>query len=181
MSAIAPRTMTSPPPLTSLAPVNGTIVPSGNEDTSGSHHYPLRVYYDDTDAGGVVYHANYVAWFERARSDLLEVLGIDQSAALEDGSGLYTVAEVHVRYLAPARLGDTVIIVTTAQQVGKVRCTLHQTAWRGETKLAEGVVKVGFIGRDGRPRRQPEAWQQAFATFSPVHPITPASAPEGHE
>ncbi len=186
--AIARRTMTSASPPKAIVPVNGTIVAAARADESAAHHYPLRVFYEDTDAGGVVYHANYVRWFERARSDLLEVLGIDQRAALEDGSGLYTVAEVQVRYLSPARLGDTVIIVTTAEQVGKVRCTLRQVAWCGDTKLTEGLVKVGFIGLDGRPRRQPEAWQRAFATFSPVHPNSPASptaptatAPEGHE
>ncbi|MBT0670891.1 YbgC/FadM family acyl-CoA thioesterase [Novosphingobium profundi] len=175
--------MSSAPPSFAITPQNGTIVPAGHADESARHCYPLRVFYEDTDAGGVVYHANYVRWFERARSDLLEVLGIDQRAALDDGSGLYTVAEINLRYLSPARLGDSVVVVTTAEAVGKVRCTLRQVAWRGETRLAEGVVKVGFIGPDGRPRRQPEAWQRAFATFSPVHPTspTPPAPPEGHE
>jgi len=137
------------------------------------HRYPLRVYYDDTDAGGVVYHANYVRWFERARSDLLERLGIDQSAALAAGEGLYTVAEMHIRYLAPARLGEGVIVETRAQQVGRVSCTLAQRARRDATVLCEATVKVGFIGLDGKPRRQPSAWQDAFATM--------LSHPEGQE
>lgn len=128
-----------------------------------THLYALRVFYEDTDAGGVVYHANYLRWFERARSDLVDLLGIDQRAALEAGEGLYTVAEIRIRYLSPARLGDVVRIETRALQVGRVACTLHQTALRGEVPLAEATVKVGFIGPDGRPRRQPDAWQQAFA------------------
>lgn len=176
--------MTCVPPLSTISPACGTITPACDAEHSAAHHYALRVFYEDTDAGGVVYHANYISWFERARSDMLDLLGIDQRAALDDGTGHYAVAEVHIRYLAPARLGDAVIIVTTAQSVGKVRCTLHQVAWRGDTKLAEATVKVGFIGNDGRPRRQPADWQQAFATFSPIHPVStemPASAPEGPE
>lgn len=159
------------------------------------HRYALRVFYDDTDAGGVVYHANYLRWFERARSDLVELLGIDQRAALDQGLGLYTVAEVLVRYRSPAKLGDTIVVETAAHSVGRVSCTLHQVARRGAERLCEATVKVGFIGPDGRPRRQPDAWQQAFASMVAPH-IDPATAagpgpgspdtgegagPEGHE
>jgi acyl-CoA thioester hydrolase len=147
------------------------LPPSGVLD-GAVHRYALRVYYEDTDAGGVVYHANYLRWFERARSDLLDVLGIDQAAALAAGEGAYTVAEAALRYLTPARLGDTIMIETHAQTVGRASCTLRQSAWRGETKLTEATVRVGFIGPDGRPRRQPEAWQKAFASVV---------SPEGQE
>lgn len=138
------------------------LVPTSGVIDGAIHRYPLRVFYEDTDAGGVVYHANYIRWFERARSDLLDVLGIDQRAALDSGAGLYTVAELAIRYLAPARLGDTVIVETDAVSVGRVRCTLRQVAWRDGQKLAEATVKVGFISPEGRPRKQPEAWQRAF-------------------
>lgn len=138
-----------------------------------THRYALRVYYEDTDAGGIVYHANYLRWFERARSDLLDLLGIDQAAALSNGEGAYTVADVSLRYLLPARLGDTVNIETRAKAVGRASCTLQQTAWRGAARLTEATVRVGFVGPDGRPRRQPEAWQRAFALV--------VSSPEGQE
>ncbi|WP_067733794.1 YbgC/FadM family acyl-CoA thioesterase [Novosphingobium naphthalenivorans] len=144
--------------------------PSCGVIEDSTHRFALRVFYEDTDAGGVVYHANYLRWFERARSDLVELLGIDQRAALESGEGLYTVAEVTIRYLSPARLGDTVRVETTADQVGRVRCTLRQTALRGDVRLAEATVKVGFIGPDGRPRRQPAAWQAAFALLLNARP-----------
>lgn len=146
---------------------------------SDTHFYALRVFYEDTDAGGVVYHANYLRWFERARSDLVELLGIDQRGALEAGEGIYTVAELAIRYLSPARLGDTVRVETTARQVGRVSCTLRQTAWRGDHRLAEATVKVGFIGPDGRPRRQPAAWQDAFASLVGSH--VSGFGPEGQE
>jgi len=160
---------------------------TGVIDTGGVHRYAVRVYYEDTDAGGVVYHANYLRWFERARSDLLERLDIDQGAALEAGEGLYTVAEAALRYRAPARLGDVVVIETFPESVGRVSCTLRQVAWRGDRALCEATVKVGFIGPDGRPRKQPAVWQQAFDSLvagrTPSQPSAsgPDSCPEGQE
>ncbi|TDW65225.1 acyl-CoA thioester hydrolase [Novosphingobium sp. PhB55] len=145
------------------------LPPSGVLD-GPTHRYALRVFYEDTDAGGVVYHASYIRWMERARSDLLDLLGIDQRAALEAGEGLYTVAEVNIRYLSPARLGDAVVIDTHALQVGRVSCTLRQVVRRGEIRLAEATVKVGFISPEGRPRKQPAAWQHAFASLMQEHP-----------
>ncbi|MCT2398011.1 YbgC/FadM family acyl-CoA thioesterase [Novosphingobium mangrovi (ex Huang et al. 2023)] len=146
-----------------------------------THRYALRVFYEDTDAGGVVYHANYLRWFERARSDLVELLGIDQRASLESGEGVYTVAELTIRYLSPARLGDTVVLETTACQVGRVSCTLRQAALRGGVRLAEATVKVGFIGPDGRPRRQPAAWRDAFALLLGTPDSGRRTGPEGQE
>lgn len=160
--------------------INRSDVPGGFIDGK-VHRYPLRAFYEDTDAGGVVYHANYLRWFERARSDLVELLGIDQRAALDNGEGLYTVAEVNIRYRSPARLGDAVWIETHAETVGRVACVLRQKAMRGETCLAEASVKVAFIGPDGKPRKQPDAWQKAFATLlSDVGGYPSASIPE-HE
>lgn len=146
--------------------------PAGGVLDGSVHRYALRVFYEDTDAGGIVYHANYLRWFERARSDLLEVLGIDQAASLAAGEGAYTVAEASLRYLVPARLGDVVIIETRAEMVGRASCILRQSAWRGDIQLTEARVRVGFVGPDGRPRRQPVAWQKAFASVV---------SPEGQE
>lgn len=145
------------------------------------HRYALRVFYEDTDAGGVVYHANYLRWFERARSDLLDLLGIDQRASLDAGDGLYTVAEMGIRYHAPARLGDAVLIETRALSIGRVACVLEQVASRGAHKLCSASVKVGFIGPDGRPRKQPEAWRQAFLSLTPPAETGLVPVPEGPE
>ncbi|MET1754278.1 YbgC/FadM family acyl-CoA thioesterase [Novosphingobium sp. RD2P27] len=140
--------------------------PAGGSIDGPVHWYGLRVYYEDTDAGGIVYHANYLSWLERARSDLLEMLGVDQAASLAAGEGSYAVAEVHIRYRSPARLGDTVHIETHAEQIGRSSSTLRQSAWCGETRLVDATVRVAFIAPDGRPRRQPAAWQKAFADFA---------------
>ena len=133
------------------------------------HLFPLRVYYEDTDLTGLVYHANYLRWIERARSDLLRLLGIDQRAAVEAGEGHYAVAEVHIRYLAPARLDDAVTIVTEASELRSASVRLRQQALRQDGSegnlLAEAAVRVGFISPEGRPRRQPAAWRAAFDTL----------------
>ena len=126
------------------------------------HRFAVRVYYEDTDLSGVVYHANYLRWFERARSDLLRLLGIDQRGAGERGEGFYAVAGMTIRFLAPARLDDAVTIETQALEVGAATATLRQRALLGAAPLCEAEVRVGFVGPDLRPRRQPAAWREAF-------------------
>ena len=130
-----------------------------------THLFPVRVYYEDTDLSGIVYHANYLKWFERARSDLLRLLGIDQRAAVEAGEGAYAVADLTIRYVAPAKLDDEVVIASRPIELRAASCRLHQKALRGEDLLAEAQLRVGFVGPDGRPRRQPDAWRTAFATL----------------
>jgi acyl-CoA thioester hydrolase len=129
------------------------------------HLYAVRVYYEDTDLSGIVYHANYLRWFERARSDLLRRLGVDQRAGIEGGEGAYAVSELELRYLRPARLDDDVLIETRCTEIGAASCRMAQRATRGGEALAEMALRVGFIAPDGRPRRQPAAWRAAFATF----------------
>src|SRR6185503_53949 len=118
-----------------------------------------------TDVSGMVYHANYLRWFERARSDLLHLLGIEQGQAYDQGLGNYTVAELTIRYFAPARLDDAVTIATTALELGAASVRLRQRALRGDELLADATVRVGFISPDGRPRRQPADWRAAFETL----------------
>jgi acyl-CoA thioester hydrolase len=140
--------------------------PSGQFD-GPLHLFPVRVYYEDTDLSGIVYHANYLKWFERARSDMLRVLGVDQRATNEAGEGHYAVADLAIRYLAPAGLDDDVTIETRALELGAASVRLQQTACKvggnGSELLAEAQIRVGFVGPDGRPRRQPAAWREAFA------------------
>ena len=141
------------------------LTPPGGRLDGTAHYFPVRVYYEDTDLSGIVYHANYLKWFERARSDLLRLLGIDQRAAQEAGEGAYAVAELTIRYLAPAKLDDAVIIDSRANELRAASCRLHQRAFRGAELLCEQHVRVGFIGADGKPKRQPDAWRSAFATL----------------
>jgi len=143
--------------------------PPGGVLAGARHRYAVRVYYEDTDLSGITYHANYLRWFERARSDLLRMLGIDQRAAIETGEGAYALSEVNLKYLSPARLDDDVVIETRCTELGAASCRMHQIARRIEEGrdaiLCEAHLRVGFITLDGRPRRQPAAWRAAFQNF----------------
>lgn len=130
------------------------------------HLFAVRAYYEDTDLSGIVYHANYLRWFERARSDLLRLLDIDQRAAIEAGEGAYAVADLTIRYARPARLDDTVVIETRCTELGAASVRIVQRATREGELVAEQTVRVGFIDPQGRPRRQPAAWRDAFSQFS---------------
>lgn len=129
------------------------------------HLYAVRVYYEDTDLSGITYHANYLRWFERARSDLLRVLGIDQRAAIEAGEGAYAVSEINLKYLRPAKLDDDVVIATTCTELRAASCRMFQQATRGDELLCEAQLRVGFVHLSGRPVRQPSEWRDAFANF----------------
>lgn len=133
------------------------------------HFYAVRVYYEDTDLSGITYHANYLRWFERARSDLLRQLGIDQRKAIEQGDGAYAVADVALKYLIPARLDDDLLIETRCTQLGAASCHMEQTVWRAETACCHARLRVGFLALDGRPKRQPAMWREAFLQFINGH------------
>ena len=141
------------------------IEPHSGRFDGPRHLFAVRVYYEDTDLSGIVYHANYLRWFERARSDMLRLLGIDQRDALESGEGFYTVAGLTLRFAVPARLDDAVTIESSALEIGAASVTIRQRALRGEQLLAEADIRVGFVSPDGRPRRQPPAWREAFSTL----------------
>jgi len=139
--------------------------PTAGQFDGPAHRFAVRAYFEDTDLSGVVYHANYLKWFERARSDMVRLLGIDQRAANEAGEGAYAVSDLTIRYLAPARLDDVVLIATTVEDLRAASCRLLQKAFRDGALLAEARVRVGFVGPDCRPRRQPPAWRAAFASI----------------
>jgi len=126
------------------------------------HLFAIRVYFEDTDAGGVVYHANYLRYMERARSDMLRVCGIDQRGAIDSGEGVYVVREVALRYLRSAKLDDDLLVVSRLEKTGGVRVSIHQRVMRGDETVADGTVSVCFVGPDGRPKRQPAGWLEIY-------------------
>jgi len=132
------------------------------------HRLGLRVYFEDTDLSGVVYHANYLRWFERARTEMLRLLGIEQQAVQATGDGAYAVTELSIRYRAPARLDDAIVIESSVVELRAASCRLVQRAFKHETLLAEAELRVGFVGANGRPQRQPDAWRRAFASIAPT-------------
>src|SRR5688572_22092481 len=90
------------------------------------HHFALTVYFEDTDTAGIVYYANYLKFMERARSDMIRAAGVDQASAHHDGGGAYAVAEVAIRYLKPARLGDNLVVLSTVDAVRAVSVLIDQ-------------------------------------------------------
>ncbi len=138
------------------------------------HLFPVRVYFEDTDLSGVVYHANYLRWFERARSDMLRLLGIDQRAAHEAGEGAYAVTDMDLRYLRPARLDEDVVVHSHVAELSPATCRIVQRAFRHETLLCDAKVRVAFVSPNGRPLRQPREWVAAFQTLlsDPLGPQT---------
>ena len=158
--------------------------PSHGQIEDRIHRFAVRAYFEDTDLSGVVYHANYLRWFERARSDFVRLLGIDQRAVNEAGEGAFAVTELTIRYLSPARLNDAVGIETVTEEMRAASCRMRQRAYlmadgRAGLLLSEAQLRIGFVGPDGRPRRMPAAWRAAFAPVSPAEKVSPV--PEGSE
>ena len=126
------------------------------------HRFPVRVYFEDTDLSGLVYHANYLRYMERARSDMLRLAGIDQRAAQEAGEGAYAVSSLAIRYRRPARLDDALIVVTRLRHVRAASVDIHQRVMRGAEILTEAEVTAALVGVSGKPKRQPREWVEAF-------------------
>jgi acyl-CoA thioester hydrolase len=127
----------------------------------GTHHFALRVYFEDTDVAGVVYYANYLKFMERARSDMLRCAGVDQRGAIEGGEGVYVVAEANIKYRASAKLDDALLVLSEVREVRAASCVIHQRVMRGDDILADATVTAAFIS-EGRPKRQPRAWVESF-------------------
>lgn len=127
-----------------------------------AHHFALRVYFEDTDLSGLVYHANYLRFMERARSDMLARLGIDQRGVFQRGEGVYAVAALDIKYRSPAKLDDALTVVSRAKAVRGASCVIHQRVMRGTEILTEADVVAAFLSVQGRPQRQPRAWVEAF-------------------
>jgi acyl-CoA thioester hydrolase len=141
--------------------------PTAGRFVGREHHLPLRVYFEDTDFSGLVYHANYLRWFERARSDMLRVAGVDQRTAFEGGEGVYAVAELSIKYLRPARYDDAVTIVSSVERIRAASVLIHQRVMSQDETLATAEVIAAFLSLQGRPKRQPPAWIAAFETLLP--------------
>ncbi len=130
------------------------------------HHFALTVYFEDTDTAGIVYYANYLKYMERARSDMLRAVGVDQRAAQEAGEGVYAVAEVAIRYLRPARLGDDLVVRSTVEQVRAASIVIHQRVMRGPQVMTHARVTAAFLDPGDRPKRQPKSWVEKFKAIS---------------
>jgi acyl-CoA thioester hydrolase len=128
----------------------------------------LRVYWEDTDAGGVVFYANYLKFFERARTEWLRSLGFSQQALKDDEGLMFVVASTAVRYLRPARLDDWLDVTVDVTTAGRASLDITQQAWCGDALLAEGEIRIGCVdaGTFG-PRRIPKPIADAAMQHCP--------------
>ncbi|CUI00547.1 tol-pal system-associated acyl-CoA thioesterase [Leisingera aquaemixtae] len=119
-----------------------------------NHHFPVRVYYEDTDMGGIVYHANYLRFIERARSDWVRGIGVDQNAMREAGL-IYVVRRIEADYLAPAKFDEELLVTTSMHAVTPARMTLIQEVTRDGQPLFRAQVTIVCITTGGKPARLP--------------------------
>src|SRR3954451_15417924 len=126
------------------------------------HHFALTVYFEDTDAYGIVYYANYLKFMERARSDMIRAAGVDQFAELRATGSAYAVVEVDIKYRRPGRLGDDLLVVSSVDEVRASSVQIHQRVMRGSEQLTDAMVTAAFLDAQGRPIRQPKDWVEKF-------------------
>lgn len=130
------------------------------------HILPVRVYFEDTDFSGVVYHANYLKFCERGRSDFVRLLGIQHRELLSpdnvDESAIFVVRSIELDFLAPARIDDLLLITTAVNSIGGATVTLEQTVSRKELILVTARVKIVLISKFGKPQRLGNKIKQAF-------------------
>ena len=129
--------------------------------------FPIRIYWEDTDAGGIVFYANYLKFFERARTEWLRSLGIQQQVLKEESGGMFVVSETQIKYFSPARLDDLLEVTAHTAEAGRASLVLAQQAWLtldGERKLlAEGTIRIGWVDSITlKPGRIPAAILEAL-------------------
>ncbi len=152
--------------------------------------WPVRVYWEDTDAGGIVFYANYLKFFERARSEWLRQLGLGQHALREEVGGMFVVTDAQLKYHRSARLDDLLQVSARITQSGAASLTMHQQAWLAPAPavavqpanatpakpglLCEATVRLGWLhAATMRPTRIPASVAQAFASARAAHPFNP--------
>jgi acyl-CoA thioester hydrolase len=127
--------------------------------------WPVRVYWEDTDAGGIVFYANYLKFFERARTEWLRSLGIGQHGLRESTGGMFVVGETSVRYLRPARLDDELLVTAEVKETGRASLIIAQQALlaTGGSLLCEGTIRIGWVQAGTlQPARIPPAILEAL-------------------
>lgn len=135
------------------------------EMTASGHRLLARVYYADTDFSGVVYHARYLEFLERGRSDYLRLAGVRHTELLEGTRGeriVWVVRHMEIDFIRPARMDDVLTIDTSTEKISGARIFMAQEIRRGEERLITARVEAAIVGENGRPKRFPAEWIAAF-------------------
>lgn len=130
---------------------------------SAPHLWPVRVYYEDTDLAGIVYYANYLKFIERARTEYVRDIGIDQTRLKLEQDIVFAVRRFEADYLSPAKFDDQLVVKTSLNKLSGAQLVLDQTVWRKDTCLFSSVVTLVCLTEAGRPTRLPSALRTAFA------------------
>lgn len=146
----------------------GAEGPSAGRIEGGAHLLPVRVYYEDTDFTGLVYHARYLQFLERGRSDFLRLLGVVHARLLErPDPAVFAVTRINLVFKAGARIDDALVVATRFARAAGPRLVLEQTVRRGEQILVEAEVEAACLTPEGRPRRPPKELAEAIAPLLP--------------
>lgn len=155
--------MNAPDPSPSI---DASVDPSVDA-TRWHHRHPVRIYWEDTDAGGIVFYGNYLKFMERARTEWLRTLGFDQEGMRRNGEGMFVVAETQLRYLQPARLDDLLDVTVAVVERGRASVAFAQEVWRQGTLLATGRIRIGWV----------QAVPQSVPKSDNAEPTVPALRP----
>lgn len=147
-----------------------TELPRSGLIRDGVHLYPLRVYYEDTDAAGLVYYANHLKFAERARTEMLRVMGFEQERLRTETGLVFVVRRCTADYRAAARLDDDLVVSTRLVAAGAATLDLAQEIRRGESVLVALEFQIAAIGKSGRPQRLPPSLRAALASL-PAAPV----------
>lgn len=151
-----------------MSPDRTAEVGSGRFD-GDLHRFPIRIYYEDTDAGGIVYHANYLRFAERARTEMMRLAGAEHAAILAETGVAFTVRRCVADFLAPARLDDAVEVESRITGITGARLMMHQTICRTgpeRAALAALELTLACVDRAGRPVRLPEPVRRALGQLA---------------
>lgn len=140
----------------------GPDTPGSGRIQDGVHILPVRVYWEDTDAGGIVYHASYLRFMERGRTEMLRLLGLAQTDLRDEAGLLYVVRRMDIDFRQPGKFDLALAVHTSLTKLGAASLDLHQSVRHGEAILAEARVRCASIGRTGRPARAPGSVRAAF-------------------
>ena len=129
------------------------------------HFYPIHVFYEDTDFSGLVYHANYLRYFERGRSSFLNLIGVTHSDLWAKNEMAFTIRKFEIEYKSPARIDNQLIIKTTYDQITGARLFISQNCYKGDTLVASALCEAACISKTGRPVRVPKTIREKIAAY----------------
>lgn len=154
-------------------------LPRSGAIIDGVHLLPLRVYYEDTDAAGLVYYVNYLKFAERGRTEMLRCMGFEQERMRNELGFFFVVRNCTIDYRAAARLDDDLLIATRLIDAGAATLEVSQEVRRRDSVLAALTFRIAGVGRDGRPARLPAELRSALPSLSPAGPVPQRSQLHG--